>query len=231
MLIIVDKKLPGPAKALLSYSGQLIELETFGITYKAISGHPDIFFFQIDDLLIVAPNLPENYKSKLRSLGVTFSEGSKAVGATYPESAIYNAVATSRFFVHNLSITDPSVLSFAGDKIKINVKQGYTRCNLVFLAPDRAISSDMGICKKLSEASVKVLFFDPKSILLQGFDHGFIGGCCGVSDNKLWISGTLNYHRDGQNLRDFATDAGFEIIELNDGPLFDAGSIFFVNIP
>lgn len=231
MLIIVDKKLPGSAKAKLRKSGQLIELETDGITYKAISGHPDIFFTQIDDHLIAAPNLPEKFKTTLLSLGIEFTEGSNPVGISYPHTAIYNVAATSEFLVHNLSITDPSVLKFAGDKTTINVKQGYTRCNLVFITHDRAISSDLSICKKLSDATIKVLHFDPKTILLPGFGNGFFGGCCGVFDKKLWLSGNLKYHQGGQNVKEFVNGAGLDIIELYDGPLFDAGSIFFIITP
>ncbi len=231
MLIIVDKKLPEPAKARLRESGWLLELETIGITYDAISGHPDIFFTQIDDQLIIAPNLPEKFKTRLLSLGVEFLEGSNPVGTSYPHSAIYNAAATSEFLVHNLSITDSAVLNFAGDKTLINVKQGYTRCNLVFITHDRAISSDLSICKKLSDATIKVLHFDPKTILLPGFGNGFFGGCCGVFDKKLWLSGNLKYHQGGQNVKEFVNGAGLDIIELYDGPLFDAGSIFFIITP
>jgi hypothetical protein len=65
MLIIVDHKISQRAKEKLSQYGDLVELRTEGITYPAISGHPDIFFCQSADKLIVAPNLPEEYLAKL----------------------------------------------------------------------------------------------------------------------------------------------------------------------
>jgi hypothetical protein len=70
MLIIIDHKISVSAKEILSSYGELMELATEGITYPAISGHPDIFFCQVPGKLIVAPNLPEKYFDQLdRSSG------------------------------------------------------------------------------------------------------------------------------------------------------------------
>jgi hypothetical protein len=64
MMIIVDNKITPVAKRRLSSFGELVELKTDGITYPAISGHPDIFFCQSADNLIVAPNLPGRISCK-----------------------------------------------------------------------------------------------------------------------------------------------------------------------
>ena len=65
-LIIIDKKIPEEAKIKLSGYGDLLELETIGITYDAISGHPDIFFSVLNNDLIVAPNLPQKFREALK---------------------------------------------------------------------------------------------------------------------------------------------------------------------
>lgn len=57
MLIVIDKRIPEEAKKRLSGFGKIIEFETKGITYPAISGHPDIFMCQTTESLICAPNL------------------------------------------------------------------------------------------------------------------------------------------------------------------------------
>ncbi len=80
MVIIVDKKISQAAKEMLSSFGELLELKTDGITYPAISGHPDIFFCQAGDKLIVAPNLPEEYLSKLKSSSSDVIKGELPVG-------------------------------------------------------------------------------------------------------------------------------------------------------
>ncbi len=56
-MIIVDKKLDIKMKDKLQEMDEVYQLETCGITYEAISGHPDIFFCKTDKGLISAPNL------------------------------------------------------------------------------------------------------------------------------------------------------------------------------
>ena len=64
---------------------------------------------------------------------------------------------------------------------------------------------------------------------LQGFQHGFFGGVCGVFQNKLFVIGSLKYHLQHKEIYDFVNKFNFEIIELYDGPFFDGGSILFLN--
>lgn len=228
MLIIIDKKIPEPAKETLRNFGHLLELETRDITYPAISGHPDIFFTQIDSHLVVAPNLPEPFKEFLLKRKIKVETGLQPVGTSYPSTAHYNAVATSDSLIHNHKTTDSVILKLAAEKRKIKVNQGYTRCNLFFITPGHAITSDEGILKTLSKHGIEVLFFKPKGIILPGFASGFVGGACGMLDNRLFITGNPDWHSDGLKLRVFCKKAGVELWELYDGPLFDGGGILFV---
>lgn len=228
MLIIADKKMPAEAKKRLREVGNLMELETRGITYDAISGHPDIFFTQAGNRLIAAPNLPVHYQKKLTEGGVAFLKGEKAVGASYPETAIYNAVVSDNLLVHNLTITDAAVRLAAGQRQQIQVNQGYTRCNLIFIAPGMAITSDRKIYDHLIKTGVQMLFFDPSRIRLPGFANGFVGGACGKLNKTLFIAGNLSHHADGDKLKQFCAGAGVAVAELCDEPLYDGGGIFFI---
>ncbi len=84
MLIIVDKKIPAEAKEKLSAYGTLLELETEGIVYPAISGHPDIFFCKTPQTLIVSPSLPEKYIHKLQEQKVQLILGNQASSIQIP---------------------------------------------------------------------------------------------------------------------------------------------------
>ncbi len=66
MLIIVDKKIPWEAKDKLSVSGTVLELETEGIVYPAISGHPDIFFCKTPQMLVISPKSSRKVCSEFR---------------------------------------------------------------------------------------------------------------------------------------------------------------------
>jgi hypothetical protein len=150
MLIIIDNKISQAAKNKLSAYGELMELKTEGITYPAISGHPDIFFCQAPGQLIVAPNLPEPYFSQLRMHGIDFITGELPVGPEYPSSAGYNAVATDRLLIHNFRHTDFMITRTLEDLHPVHVDQGYCRCNLLALKEGHFITSDQGIYKVLT---------------------------------------------------------------------------------
>ncbi len=224
-MIIANKRIPEKAKETLLGFGDALFLETEGITYKAISGHPDIFFCSINTNLIVAPNLPAKFREELNHHSITFIEGEKTVGKKYPETAFYNAVVTENYLIHNLKYTDAAILEAAGNLKRINVNQAYTRCNLLPLPGDKFITSDRGIEKTLKNEGLEILYVSPKDILLPGFEHGFFGGTCGVFKNKLLILGSLKHFKDGEKTRQFLDNAKMEIVELFKGPLFDGGSI------
>lgn len=229
MLIIVDHTIPGEAKKNLLNFGELLEIQTTGITYPAISGHPDIFLTQIHDQLVVAPNLPEKYIRVLQDRKITIVFGKKPVGEKYPETAGYNAVVTQKYLMHNPKITDPSIIKIAGQKASIAVNQGYTRCNLIFLNDENAITSDRGIQNQLEKSGVNTIFLNPAGIQLPGFSHGFFGGCCGFYDSKLFVLGNPNRHSDGEKLKSFLDTLNIKLISLCDAPLFDGGGIFFLD--
>ncbi len=230
MLIIIDKRIPQQSKDILKTYGELLELETTDITYDAISGHPDIFFCQApDNNLIVAPNLPESYFKVLFNNNIPFIKGELEVGKIYPSTAHYNIVLTDKYLIHNTKYTDRKILDQNLNKTIINIKQAYTRCNLISLGDNSFITSDDGIFKTLHKLKFNVLNVSPLDVELPTFDHGFFGGVCGVHNSKVFINGSLNYHREGEQIFDFITTLGYSIIELYDGKLNDGGSILFID--
>ena len=67
-------------------------------------------------------------------------------------------------------------------KEAVCVKQGYCGCSSIF-AGNVLITSDYGIYKKATNFNFEtILFENPGMIFLDGFDHGFIGGCCGYNN-------------------------------------------------
>lgn len=227
-MIIIDKKTPPAAKEKLVVFGELMELETSGITYPAISGHPDIFFCQTPAGLIVAPNLPGKYFSLLDQYKIKYGKGKAAVGKTYPQTAHYNAVVTSKYLIHNLNFTDPVLLKACKGLTPIHVNQGYTRCNLLPMNDDVFLTSDQGICNALIQQGKECHFFNPHRIQLYGFEHGFLGGTCGVFKRYLFSCGSMVHHEWGDKFEEIANTHGFEIIPLINKPLQDFGSIIFV---
>ncbi len=226
MIIIADNRIPEQAKVALENYGEILYLESHGITYPAIAGHPDIFFCQVNEQLVVAPNTPVPLKEYLTKKSVLFINGKSEVGEKYPQTAPYNAVVSVKFIIHNQNFTDSKIKELTAGKEFIYVNQAYTRCNLIALNNDRFITSDRGIEKVLIRKGFKVLYVNPKGIILHGFENGFIGGTCGIFENKIFFTGNLNHFSEGNKIQKFISD--YEIIELYNGPLYDGGSLIFI---
>jgi hypothetical protein len=228
MLIIVDKKIPAEAREKLSAYGTLMELETEGIVYPAISGHPDIFFCKTPQMLIISPSLPVKYFLQIKELKLEFITGNLASGIQHPASVHYNAAVNDRYLVHRLEYTDPVILQNSHTLKKIAVKQGYTRCNLVLLKDHHFLTSDAGIHRTLVHQGLDGLLVSPEGILLPGFQNGFIGGTMGILKDRVFVTGMLSLYPEGERIRKYLTSLHYEIIELYDGSLFDGGGILFI---
>jgi hypothetical protein len=236
--------MPEEAKKNLKKLGDVLFLNPTEITYKSISAHPDIFFFQTKDGFIYAPNAPKKIVKELKKRKIKLTEGKKEVGKRYPETVPYNAVGIGDTLIHNLKHTDSTILSLYPNHIHVN--QGYTRCNLVALNENAFITSMedykttrlqdyKGVAEtqrrkdaefRVQSSEFKVLYIDPKQIKLEGHDHGFFPGCCGVWKNNLIVCGSTKYLKEKEELDRFLKDNNFNLIELYDGELVDVGSVF-----
>ncbi len=228
MPFLIDKRINPTALHNLERLDTVIPFMTDGITYPAISGHPDIFFCVSGDLLIASEAVPDNIIRQLDDAGVDILISKNRPGMQYPSSAIFNAVVTDSFLIHCTDITDISIKENTTGKTQINVSQGYTRCNL--LVPDERlwITSDAGIFKILNEKGLNVLSVDPKQVSLQGFSHGFFGGCCGVFKNRILVNGSLKNLKEGKAIRHDLEKYEYQVIELHQGMLEDVGSIMVI---
>jgi len=230
MLILCDSKMPEEAMLILSGYGEVVEFATKGITYDAISGHPDIFFCKTPGGLVVAPNLPETYFTILDQNSIQYSKGKLPVGKTYPESARYNTLVTKKYIIQNPEIADPVIAELnPGHKI-IPVKQGYVQCNLLALPDDSFITSDRGIEKSLKQHDSEVLFVDSSCIKLEGFEHGFLGGVCGINRSLVLFCGSLSFFSEKPAIVKFIENAGVQFVELYEGQPLDIGTLLFLEV-
>ncbi len=177
MLIIADYRIPEQIRKNLQALGEVALLQTEGVVYDSISGHPDIFLCKTPNQLIVAPETPSYIIEKLKLHNIPFSFGKKHVGNAYPKTVPYNAVVTNQYLIHQTDFTDESILALPLQKIKI--PQGYAQCNIIPLKDNSFIVSDKGIEKQLKLAGIETYYFAPQNIRLYQQKHGFLGGCCG----------------------------------------------------
>ena len=229
MLIIIDSRMPETAIEKLQNFGTVFQLESFGTVYPSISGHPDIFMFQMEGLVIIAPNAPKSLIDTLKQHRITFLKGKEKLGNKFPETTYYNVVSTPKYLIHKQDHSTSCILRHSANKKFFSVSQAYTRCNLLPLPDGSFMTSDKGIEKGLIAEGLEVHYFAPDDVILKGQDHGFLPGACGVFENKVFFIGSLSQYADGARLRELLESKGLSIEELYQGPMIDGGGIFFLN--
>ena len=200
-------------------------IEQSGRKAVATPNNPDIYAAVCSHADLVLCPLPDGRVVK-----------APLTGPNYPDCAALCAVVTEKYFIHNIKITDPSLLQEAemiGCEI-INVRQGFTRCNLLPVG-NGFITQDMGIYKALKKRNIDVLLVSQGDISLPGHNHGFIGGCGGAVGNDVVFNGDITLHPNHKEIAEFIKKQGFGIKYFSDLPLVDIGSILqaeeLVNLP
>lgn len=225
---IIDARAPQMVINLLAQEFTVVPFLTQGITYEAISCHPDVFLFQCNGKLIVAPNIPQEYKDFFQKNAIDCGEGITKIDETLHNSVAYNCVATSEFLFHKIRMTDPEIIKQCSSQKFIHVPQAYTRCSMIALNNQAIITSDKGIAQVLEQHKFDVCYIAPHEIMLPPYPYGFIGGCMGILGKRIYLTGSLNYISNGEQLRQFAKKYEYTIVELYDGKLYDGGGIFFL---
>lgn len=188
--------------------------------------------------------------------GLFFGDAEK-LGPDYPQDIIYNALCTRDYFVHRITDSDPdmveammhwrkSIAFHNEDKEQvrvIGVTQGYARCTCLPVDNRSFITSDRGLANALESQDASVLTIKPGSILLPGFEYGFIGGCAGhiyidslldpagPPQRAIVFNGNLSLHPDFERIVDFIRSRNIHPVWFDSYPLEDIGSILSMEAP
>ncbi len=187
---------------------------------EPISMHADIFLCKLGS----GPKSP------------VFHGNTALLGAQYPADVLYNAVVTERFMICNTKtvckdIIDAAMYIYPDIKI-INVKQGYTKCNMVVLDDSHFITEDAGIARSIAEFAkkehtddLKCLQVRPGYVKLPGYGRGFTGGASGRIGNDIWFNGDISRHPDFDRIKAFIAKCSLGLRYLPGVELTDIGSI------
>lgn len=198
--------------------------------YPAVAYHPDIMFQHIgDNIIVYAPNTPQTILDSLSKMGFDMKRGYTLLEKRYPYTIAYNVARVGAYAFHNTKYTDPIVKELLLERgvELIHVNQGYTKCLTCIVDQYSIITSDLEICKKASEVGIDVLLIEPdKSIMLEPFDMGFIGGVTGlIGKNRIAVAGDLKLHKNSKEILEFLSLKAVDVAMLNDERLMDIGTI------
>jgi hypothetical protein len=228
MKILLSEKAGLSLRNYLKIKGHtVINIGSTGAIPGAIGAHPDLYGCALGGSLVVEPAQLTIIEPDLRSAGVAFESGAPLLGQDYPGHTAYNAAAFGRYFVHNLAHTDEVLLNNAKKLglTLIDVKQGYTKCNLVLVSDDAVITSDAGIAASLAPYPISVLLIQKGHVALPGFNHGFLGGASGRVSGVILFNGDLSRHPDFDQITSFIENHGAHAVYFKDYALEDIGSV------
>lgn len=198
--------------------------------YNPVNTHPDMQIHFIDDRTSVCAPCVFDYYKNILPKSVNLIKGSQDMGRTYPHDCAYNVARMGKKVIGNLSYVDSKIIELYQNLgfWFIDVKQGYTKCNLCIIDENSVITEDEGLFKTLRENGVDVLKISEGFVSLEGFKNGFIGGASGFLHPKcIAFFGNINTHPDYLKIEDFITKKGLKIINLSNDNLFDLGSILY----
>lgn len=146
-------------------------------------------------------------------------------GKEYPWDCRLNLLPLDDRLMGNIRVI-PQEIVFLGGFSAVNVRQGYTRCSSVLIDSNTVITDDTSIGETLLNFAKYSVIMKQKEILLEGYDHGFIGGTCGkISDTALAFAGRIPGSEFGELLKSTLEGLGVSFCELGDSSLRDIGGI------
>ncbi len=192
----------------------------------AVSFHADMAALHTGKNNIVLDKRQKELKEELIRIGFTVYETETEIKGSYPDDIRLNVAVMGDFVFGNISYTDKNALNLLSDKEQVTVKQGYTKCSVLAVNENAAITDDEAICRKMHEKGIDCLLITKGDISLPGHGYGFIGGSSGkISETEIVFFGDAAKHRDFPLIQSFLQKHGCTFLCTDNGPLRDIGGI------
>ncbi|MBQ2964030.1 MAG: hypothetical protein IJE14_05150 [Clostridia bacterium] len=161
--------------------------------------------------------------NELEKLGLVCLDDEVELKPEYPSDILLNCCFIGNFIICKSDNT-PEFLKQG--KTVIDVKQGYAKCSCIPVDDNSLITDDYSIYSAAINYGLDALLVKKDCIKLDGFDTGFIGGCCGkLSENMLAFCGDITKHTDYAQIDSFLRERNVYPHPLFGGELIDIGSI------
>jgi len=199
--------------------------------YAPVNTHPDMqIHFTDNNTAIVCPSLYQYFKNILPDR-ITLIKGAKDPDGSYPGDCLYNVATIGNKLIGNLSYVDDVIKEYYKNKSFefINVRQGYTKCNLCIVDSNSVITEDQGLYDTLKKHGINVFKLPAGNVGMKNFEYGFIGGASGfIEEGVLAFCGNLPDETFSE-MKMFIKSRGVDIIQLSETRLSDFGSILYFN--
>ncbi len=199
---------------------------------EPVASHPDMLLFSVGGTLVTYRTYYASAKDTLDTLcrytGLRLCLTDHPRGKAYPRDVGLNALPVTvsenkRYLLARPASLAPEVATLANEAgyTLVPVKQGYAGCSGLAVH-GTLLTADPSLQKAAVSVGIPVQKTDDRTILLPGYDHGFIGGAGGVWGRTVVLCGKPAEHLLTAIQNNPAVD---QVLCLGDGLLFDCGGI------
>ncbi len=191
-----------------------------------VAAHADLQMLHMGNNTIFSENEHLFQGSLLKKF--QFNHIRAQLGDKYPKDVLLNCAIVGNKLICNKKTLASEILEYAelSGLTVINVNQGYAKCSICIVSENAIITDDKSIFTATGNFFDDTLFVSKGSIVLNGYNYGFIGGCCGKIDkNKIAFNGAIESHTDYKKILDFLQRNSIECVELHNNKLCDIGGI------
>lgn len=196
---------------------------------EPVRGHADMLCLSLGGGRVLTAQT--ELAQALRGFGLDAAPVEHPPAGEYPGDVALNCLLLGDVAVGRSASLAPELIQYINNnKIKmLDVKQGYARCSTAVVDERSVITADLGIANALEAHGFDVMRISPGGIRLDGYDTGFIGGCCGkISADKMLFCGRAESHPDGNRILGFLNRKGVAAECSGDHELLDFGG--FISI-
>lgn len=198
-----------------------------------VAAHTDMNLFVLGNTVVLSKDYAEtnpfivSYLKEVCALDTILSDGERR--REYPYDVMLNVLVSGNvcFSLKEHTADEVKELITRNNMLHVNVKQGYAACSALAFGTS-IITADRSIQRATEALGIECLLISGGGIRLDGYSEGFIGGSSGVCGNKIYFTGNVKLHPDGEKILRFVEKGGFEAVSLSEDILTDVGGIRFL---
>ena len=201
---------------------------------RPVRSHADMLIFNLKKYIFCSANYYEKARSifeELAEFGYETVVCDIELSDKYPNDIAFNMGTFCNVVFGKTESNSREAKEYAkrlGFEL-VNTNQGYAKCSTVILGDKAMITADAGIADIGNSLNKSVLKTSnsSESVELPGYNYGFIGGASGVFENKVYFTGNILLHPQGEIIKKFCEELGYKVICLSEKRLLDIGGIMF----
>lgn len=226
-LICISKTEQDIIDSLQSLGVKCLTIEPCTNLQKPVMAHADMNILHLGKDVFAANNLNVNAIEKITKIRGNMRFISQ-LKSQYPKDVKLNIAIIGNRVICNQNYAATKVIDYlvGSGKNIIHVNQGYTKCSIAVVNNSSIMTSDRAIYESCTEYGFNCLLLEPGDITLEGYNYGFIGGCCGLIDkNVIAFTGDLNKYSEGNKVKNFLKNNNCDYVCLTNKKLIDVGGI------